>query len=702
MPKNHSIAKWLTLASVISLTGCPITEEEKQKIEAAGQDLEKLASQIIITRPAKDAIVYDAQTVVLADLPSDAEVDSMALYVDGRKVAEDNDGAPWEFLWDSYYWADNNNHSLFLKATTSEGVEVRNNDPYQVHVSSEANEKLTFAQSSQNKTIQDADTMTIDFADVANATSYKLQVRSALSGNLITSMDVTDSEAVLENLSVGEYHISYRASWKFSELETVTGPWSDAITVAVLPPNLPTVDAPLTSYENGQYNVNLSWEDQGLGNSYEVFITQTVFNQNSAMNETTTIETMVTDTNTAQFTLGAGDYQWQLRRTNSLNQISLPSTPQPLSLGVFQKQFGGSGDEYGKKIIQTQDGNYVVLATTKSKGNPNGDSWIFKLDTSGNLLWEYVSAFKLDDIIQLTDGSLVAKGYSGDWSTRSALLIKLDNTGAHVWDKTYAFDSADTTRFHALINKDSTIITATSKHNCTTTRCTALEHSLSQININTGALIKDSPLTAPETTKISSLRSIALNTQNQLILALSLSDPACPPENYGMGCSGAGIAVSDENGNIEWQWHTKNDWTLAYGYKAEELPNGGYVLLANTEMADGAPLAFFDSNGHHTGTYTYTEAWSNSSTLPIIFSTSGKTLRLFEKSNDDHPSLIATTTSGHSTDLARFVMSSRYNSASGLTSTADGGLIMLFNVAQSGYNNYDLVVKKIGDPESTP
>jgi len=52
---------------------------------------------------------------------------------------------------------------------------------------------------------------------------------------------------------------------------------------------------------------------------------------------------------------------------------------------TWDKTFGGSSDDMGFSIIQTEDGGYAVAGWTESKGAGNSDVWVIKLDENGNL-----------------------------------------------------------------------------------------------------------------------------------------------------------------------------------------------------------------------------------------------------------------------------------------------------------------------------
>src|SRR5690554_2929709 len=63
---------------------------------------------------------------------------------------------------------------------------------------------------------------------------------------------------------------------------------------------------------------------------------------------------------------------------------------------IWQKNYGGSGVEYGRQILEKSDGTFVLLATSDSpisgdkSENTKGlnDYWILNIDSNGNVLWD--------------------------------------------------------------------------------------------------------------------------------------------------------------------------------------------------------------------------------------------------------------------------------------------------------------------------
>lgn len=95
------------------------------------------------------------------------------------------------------------------------------------------------------------------------------------------------------------------------------------------------------------------------------------------------------------------------------------------------------------------DGSLYIFGTTKSFGEPNGDHYLIKLKPDGTVIWEKhfggTEAEIGKGITALSDGNLMLWG-----STRSSgsgkediHLIKVDTTGATLWEKAYGGEQYD-------------------------------------------------------------------------------------------------------------------------------------------------------------------------------------------------------------------------------------------------------------------
>jgi uncharacterized delta-60 repeat protein len=115
----------------------------------------------------------------------------------------------------------------------------------------------------------------------------------------------------------------------------------------------------------------------------------------------------------------------------------------PSTQTVWQKTYGGSGDDYAYSIQQTTDGGYIVAGWTSSFGAGNYDFYVIKLDANGNKVWEKTFGGSSEDraysIQQTTDGGYIVAGwtYSFGAGIYDVYIIKLDADGNKVWEKTF-------------------------------------------------------------------------------------------------------------------------------------------------------------------------------------------------------------------------------------------------------------------------
>ena len=127
-------------------------------------------------------------------------------------------------------------------------------------------------------------------------------------------------------------------------------------------------------------------------------------------------------------------------------------TPYPLRTAKNHKTFGGPGLDLPGSVQQTSDDGYGVFAQTTSYGAGGRDAWLIKTDSSGNKQWDKTFGGKDDEPSfsgqQTSDGGYVLAGstFSYGEGMRDILLIKTDQNGNVLWEKTFGgsrYDSGD-------------------------------------------------------------------------------------------------------------------------------------------------------------------------------------------------------------------------------------------------------------------
>ena len=124
--------------------------------------------------------------------------------------------------------------------------------------------------------------------------------------------------------------------------------------------------------------------------------------------------------------------------------------------------FGGSLNESAETVIKTSDGGYAVLGFTQStdgditdKTDSSYDVWLLRFDQDNNLLWNKTYGGTNDekghDLIQTEDGGFAVIGYTfsndGDINNNAGQqdfwLFKTDAQGNLQWEKTYGYSGLD-------------------------------------------------------------------------------------------------------------------------------------------------------------------------------------------------------------------------------------------------------------------
>jgi hypothetical protein len=113
------------------------------------------------------------------------------------------------------------------------------------------------------------------------------------------------------------------------------------------------------------------------------------------------------------------------------------------------KTYGGTDYEEGNYVLETDDGGYLLLGTTRSFGNGNVDIYLVKTDKNGDEKWH--KTYGGDDYeegrsIQKTDdGGYLILGSTKSFGAGSAdiYLIKIDGKGNEKWKKTFGGEGAE-------------------------------------------------------------------------------------------------------------------------------------------------------------------------------------------------------------------------------------------------------------------
>lgn len=128
---------------------------------------------------------------------------------------------------------------------------------------------------------------------------------------------------------------------------------------------------------------------------------------------------------------------------------------------LWTRSFGGSEIDRGSSVIKTADGNYLLVGDTRSEDQDvsfihgNADAWVIKFDDSGSIIWEKTYGGSEFDaarnVYPLADGSYVVAGISrssdGDVTTNKGQsdiwVFIIDEDGTMTFETTIGGTNLD-------------------------------------------------------------------------------------------------------------------------------------------------------------------------------------------------------------------------------------------------------------------
>ena len=157
-----------------------------------------------------------------------------------------------------------------------------------------------------------------------------------------------------------------------------------------------------------------------------------------------------TNSTNGEITVAKGGHDFWVVKLDETGQIE------------WQKSYGGTWDDNPHFIRQTTDGGYILTGETfsingdvQSDQHGDGDYWVVKLSSTGELEWERALGGSFSDIgqevIQTSDGGYMVLGHasSGNWDMTihyggfDIWLLKLSPDGEIEWQKTLGGSDQD-------------------------------------------------------------------------------------------------------------------------------------------------------------------------------------------------------------------------------------------------------------------
>jgi len=115
----------------------------------------------------------------------------------------------------------------------------------------------------------------------------------------------------------------------------------------------------------------------------------------------------------------------------------------------WRRIFGGADDDMAFSIQTNSDGSYIMAGFTCSSGAGGRDTWLIKVDSDGNEIWQRTFGGTDSDqaasILPTSDGDYIIAGltYSHGAGNADAELVKVDSGGNEIWQRTFGGTDLD-------------------------------------------------------------------------------------------------------------------------------------------------------------------------------------------------------------------------------------------------------------------
>jgi hypothetical protein len=244
---------------------------------------------------------------------------------------------------------------------------------------------------------------------------------------------------------------------------------------------------------------------------------------------------------------------------------------------LWQKTYGTSGDDEGKEIISTSDGNYMIVGHTNySPGNSNEDAFLKKIDPSGNELWTKYYGGTLYEtghsVKQCSDGGYIFTGQTTSTGTPGdTYLVRTDANGNSLWTKTYGGSNNDEGKF-VLANSDGTFtISAETNSNA------QADSNVQVMKVDANGSVIWSKIYGGTDKDVA--KTIRPTSDGGYI-------EAAITRSFGLINPDMWIIRLNTNGDTLWTRHY-GSWDHDHCYAAKQTSDGGFIVAGHQEDPNG-------------------------------------------------------------------------------------------------------------------
>jgi predicted secreted protein len=115
---------------------------------------------------------------------------------------------------------------------------------------------------------------------------------------------------------------------------------------------------------------------------------------------------------------------------------------------LWEKTYGGEKNEDGWFVLSNDNEGCLIAGYTESYGFGSKDIWVLKIDENGDEIWNHTyggSKWDTAKAILKSDNNYLIIGSTASYGMGNSdiWLIKIDENGTEIWNKTYGMDGWD-------------------------------------------------------------------------------------------------------------------------------------------------------------------------------------------------------------------------------------------------------------------
>tara|TARA_S200000501_G_scaffold236919_1_gene222099 strand:+ start:1823 stop:3847 length:2025 start_codon:yes stop_codon:yes gene_type:complete len=519
---------------------------------------------VSIISPTESSSVSEIALIQCVASDNDS-VRIVELWIDSLATGLTDSSKPYEFYWNTVLLSDSTEYSLMAMAedmssnisfSPSINVLVDNtgSNPKSVNIQS-----ITYNETKMTIIIEPS----LD-NDFLNYKILRSEMAESEKYSIIELTDVNDTIVDIYDFDPVE------PSWYWVEVEDIHGYKAVGGSYFILDEHPEQSNLRNVDFIDSTFVINWSRSSDLDFQSYELFESITpemvdsekIFETNDIM--MTTFNYQIEMNQYRYYQLYVKDY-WGLETESEIKM--------GCSWFLFNNTFGDASYDYGRSLIELNDGGYLIAGNTSLLGDNYSNALLIKIDHTGKEKWKrdytFSSVDRLNMVKELQDGSLIAAGFtmSSTNYSKDILVIKTDAQGNLEWQRSYG-DTQDETANSIDISSDGGLII-----------------SGEVINENTGFslcyLIK---IDDEGELAWSNTFGGSLNDNGHSVISTNDAGFAITGMTRSLGDSNGDMWLIkvNANGQMEWERTYGGDYT-EYGRTIQQTVDGGYIIIGQIE-----------------------------------------------------------------------------------------------------------------------